>query len=85
MMSGSDGEEMICINSLLSGYISSTLNLLLLSSREVTEMTENEGAEPRYMPACQDTTKIIPWYDFLLKLVVVSAACREKSQKYTLV
>ena len=44
-------------------------------------MTEHEGAEPRYMPACQDTTKIIPWYDFLSVLVVVSAACRGKKSK----
>ena len=40
-----------------------------------------EGVEPRYVPACRDTTKIVPGYDFLSKLVVVSAACREKKSK----
>ena len=45
-------------------------------------MTENEDAKPRYIPACRDKTKIIPWYDFFLsKVVVVSASCREKTSK----
>ena len=30
-------------------------------------MTEYEGAESRYMPACRDTAQIVPWYDFFVK------------------